>query len=148
MSSWLRNSVRHLLMGTSLATSLTALLTITTGVLLALDSFALTDSAEPIKQLGKEILEPEVTQSFGDFYSVFNSNGGWRNFSIVLIAVRWLSVDLRIKARLLIAFQQVGCTTLATAVLGCCGQNPESACTLLTYAVLLLVIAVLQVYIK
>ena len=44
-----------------------------------------------------------------------------------------------------ILVQKVGCTTLATTVLGCCGQNPESACTLLTYSVLLLVIAVLQV---
>ena len=88
MSSWLRNSVRQLLIGTSLATSLTALLTITTGVILALDSFALTDSAAPIKQLGQELLESEVTQSFEDFYSVFNQKGGWRNFSIVLIAVR------------------------------------------------------------
>ena len=41
--------------------------------------------------------------------------------------------------------EQVGCTTLATTVLGCCGQNSESPCTLLTYSVLLLVIACLQV---
>ena len=88
MSSWLRNSVRQLLIGTSLATSLTAILTITTGVILALDSLALTDSAAPIKQLGQELLESEVTQSFEEFYSVFNQKGGWRNFSIVLIAVR------------------------------------------------------------
>ena len=93
MSSWLRNSVRQLLLGTSLATSLTAVLTITTGVLLAFDSIAQTDSAAHIKQLGQELLESQVTQSFGDFYSVFNQKGGWSNFSIVLIAVRWLSLN-------------------------------------------------------
>ena len=146
MSSWLRNSVRQLLLGTSLATSLTAVLTITTGVLLALDSIAQTDSAAHIKQLGQELLESQVTQSFGDFYSVFNQKGGWSNFSIVLIAVRWLSLNWTIKVHMLIpVLEQVGCTTLATTVLGCCGQNSESPCTLLTYSVLLLVIACLQV---
>ena len=141
MLSWLRNNIRQLLIGTSLATSLTAVLCIITGVILALDSFALTDFAEPIKQLGRELLESEVTQSFDDFYSVFNQKGGWGNFSFVLIAVSWFWIE----GHMLIPLLQVGCSTLATTVLGCCGQNPESPCTLLTYSVLLLVIAVLQV---
>ena len=94
LSKWLRESSRQLLLWTSLATSLTAVLTIATGVFLALDSFSLTDSAAPIKQLGSEVLDLEITRSFEDFYSVFNENGGWQNFSIVLIAVRQLQFSL------------------------------------------------------
>ena len=94
LSKWLRESLRQLLLWTSLATSLTAVLTIATGVLLALDSFSLTDSAAPIKQLGSEVLDLEITRSFEDFYSVFNEKGGWQNFSIVLIAVRQLQISL------------------------------------------------------
>ena len=94
LSKWLRESLRQLLLWTSLATSLTAVLTIATGVFLALDSFSLTDSAAPIKQLGSEVLDLEITRSFEDFYSVFNEKGGWQNFSIVLIAVRQLQFSL------------------------------------------------------
>ena len=94
LSKWLHESLRQLLLWTSLATSLTAVLTIATGVFLALDSFSLTDSAAPIKQLGSEVLDLEITRSFEDFYSVFNEKGGWQNFSIVLIAVRQLQFSL------------------------------------------------------
>jgi hypothetical protein len=94
------------------------------GVWLAVDTAAITVTANRVREAGRDVLSEHVTDSFEQFYSVFNKAGGWNNLAFVMVGI--------------------GVLIVVVSIFGFCGVHQESVCLLLTYIVLLAVAVVLQ----
>ena len=119
-------SLPHLYILTSFMLSVSALFAITISSLILHGHQEVLTTAQQIKNsLAVESVDSAVTDSFHDYYSVFNSRGGWLNLAHVLLGV--------------------GLVTLLVSVVGLLsGLHARTCFLLLTFALLQLVSALLQ----
>ena len=119
-------SLPHLYILTSFMLSVSALFAITISSLILHGHQEVLTTAQQIKDaLAVESVDSAVTDSFHDYYSVFNSRGGWLNLAHVLLGV--------------------GLVTLLVSVVGLLsGLHARTCFLLLTFALLQLVSALLQ----
>ena len=119
-------SLPHLYILTSFMLSVSALFAITISSLILHGHQEVLHTAQQIKDtLAVESVDSAVTDSFHDYYSVFNSRGGWLNLAHLLLGV--------------------GLVTLLVSVAGLLsGLHARTCFLLLTFALLQLVSALLQ----
>ena len=119
-------SLPHLYILTSFMLSVSALFAITISSLILHGHQEVLHTAQQIKDtLAVESVDSAVTDSFHDYYSVFNSRGGWLNLAHLLLGV--------------------GLVTLLVSVVGLLsGLHARTCFLLLTFALLQLVSALLQ----
>ena len=119
-------SLPHLYVLTSFMLSVSALFPITISSLIIHGHQEVLHTAQQIKDtLAVESVDSAVTDSFHDYYSVFNSRGGWLNLAHLLLGV--------------------GLVTLLVSVLGLLSRLHARTCfLLLTFTLLQLVLALLQ----
>ena len=119
-----RHSLKSLLCFTNFLVATLALLMVSGGIILALDNVTVTNTAGIVKDVGKDFFASDITDSFEEFYSVFNKKGGWFNFDFVLTGI--------------------GAITFVVSIFGFCGVHKESHCLLVTYILLLAIMILLQ----
>ena len=118
-------SLPHLYVLTSFMLSVSALFVIVISSLIIHGHQEVLHTAQQIKsRLAVESVDSAVTDSFHDYYSVFNSRGGWLNLAHLLLGV--------------------GLVTLLVSVLGLLGLHARTCFLLLTFTLLQLVLALLQ----
>ena len=119
-------SLPHLYILTSFMLSVSALFAITISSLILHGHQEVLHTAQQIKDaLAVESVDSAVTDSFHDYYSVFNSRGGWLNLAHLLLGV--------------------GLVTLLVSVVGLLsGLHARTCFLLLSFALLQLVSALLQ----
>ena len=119
-------SLPHLYVLTSFMLSVSALFVIVISSLIIHGHQEVLHTAQQIKDtLAVESVDSAVTDSFHDYYSVFNSRGGWLNLAHLLLGV--------------------GLVTLLVSVLGLLSRLHARTCfLLLTFTLLQLVLALLQ----